>query len=127
MKLLNLDTQTELEYLNYLRQVGILLQTFTPASVFCLDHLHRTYVFETGAKWCIIENTLENSVLKRREDGRGVMGQSRLGDVASHGASSFKSGDGKQTVPKVIPPGSTCWLYNLHKGCHWGETCLSAR
>jgi hypothetical protein len=123
LKLLDLDTQTELDYLDYLRQIGILLQTFTPASVFCLDHLHRTYIFETGSRWCVIENTLENSVLKRKEDGRGVAVQGRRGD-ASHHSVPARSADHKQTGPKVIPAGATCWLYNLFKGCHWGDTCI---
>jgi hypothetical protein len=65
LNLLQLDPDTHVEYLDYLRQLGILLQTFTASSVFCLDHLHRQFVHESAGKWNFIENTLQNSVLKK--------------------------------------------------------------
>jgi hypothetical protein len=56
LNLLNLDEQSYTEYLDYLRQLGILLQTFTVASVFTLDHIHRQFVHESGGRWNFIEN-----------------------------------------------------------------------
>jgi hypothetical protein len=68
LNLLDLDPEPYTQYLDYLRKIGSLLQTFTSSSVFTLDHLHRMYVHETKSVWNIIENTLQNSVLKKKED-----------------------------------------------------------
>ena len=92
LNLLALEGQNKLEYLDFLRQVGILLQTFTATSVFCLDHLHRVYVHETGARWNTIENTLQNSVLKRKEDlARNVGSGGRRNEFSSKSASNSVS------------------------------------
>jgi hypothetical protein len=123
LNLLDLDPEPYTQYLDYLRQVGILLQTFTSSSVFTLDHLHRTYVHETKAVWNIIENTLQNSVLKKKEDvaKQGYKGgqQAPRGDTRS-----MRSGAGVANQPKVIPTDAVCWLYNLPKGCFWGSKCI---
>jgi hypothetical protein len=118
LKLLNLDAKTESEYLEYLRQIGILLQTFTTSSVFCLDHIHRLYIHETGSQWNIIENTLENSVLKKKDDSSRHAGQS----------SPFKKRDfqrdGRQSDSKPVSADAVCYLYNLFKGCPFSsEQC----
>jgi hypothetical protein len=124
--LLNLDEEGYTQYLDYLRQIGILLQTFTVSSVFSLDHIHCQYIHETGHVWNIIENTLQNSVLKKKDEG--VRGHhvynghpNRRGDRDSASrpslARSAKSSNPADYSDKV------CWLYNLFKGCHWGDTC----
>jgi hypothetical protein len=61
-----LTPSEEIQYLDYMRQIGVLLQTFTCSSVFTLDHLHRLHIHSNGGIWNKIENTLENSTLKRR-------------------------------------------------------------
>jgi hypothetical protein len=110
------DTQ-KIAYLDYLRQIGILLQTFTASSVFCLDHLHRNYIFESGACWNVIENTLENSVLKKKEENRYAGNPSA---PQRRTDSKPRSIDGPKSSNKE---GRVCWLYNLYKGCHFGDAC----
>ena len=115
--LLLLNDQQKVEYLDYLRQLGILLQTFVASTVFCLDHLHRHYIFETGKPWNVIENTLQNSVLRRREDAKqyGVSTQQPRRDNG-----------GRVTTDKGGKPLSetVCYLFNLHKGCPYGDSCI---
>jgi hypothetical protein len=65
---IKLSPPEEVQYLDYMRQLGILLQTFTCASVFTLDHLHRLQIHNHGGDWNHIENTLENSTLKKKEE-----------------------------------------------------------
>jgi hypothetical protein len=109
-----------LEYLDYLRQPGILLQTFTCSSVFSLDHLHRQFVFETGARWNLIESTFENSILKKKEDAsRYQASQPRRSDAKPNAAMSSVA-----AAPRLADNSNrVCWLYNLYKGCHYGDTC----
>jgi hypothetical protein len=113
-KLLNLSGQQELEYLDYQRQLGILLQTFTQSSVFLLDHLHRQFVFASNSKWHVIENSLENSVLKKRDEGHKLNSTPSRKFDSSSKRDQGKSGDNGEKV---------CWMYNLHKGCSYGESC----
>jgi hypothetical protein len=92
LNLLNLDEQSYTEYLDYLRQLGILLQTFTVSSVFTLDHIHRQFVHESGGRWNFIENSLENSVLKKKDDSNRSANnvsnsQNRRSDSDSRGSS----------------------------------------
>ena len=118
LNLLNLDEESYTEYLDYLRQLGILLQTFTASSVFTLDHIHRQFVHETSGRWNFIENTLENSVLKKKDEfNRGV----------SHGSHAqgprHNDSRGNSRVAKSVQPGNSekhCWMYNLYKGCPYG-------
>ena len=123
LNLLELEPKAHVEYLDFLRQIGILLQTFTIAPVFTLDHLHRLYIHETKSQWNIIENSLENSVLKKKEDftrQNNVSSSSSNRRSDSRGARSAVS----PTSPKQIGPDAVCWLYNLPKGCFWGEKCI---
>jgi hypothetical protein len=126
LNLLNLDEEAYTQYLDYLRQLGILLQTFTASSVFTLDHIHRLYVHDTGSQWNIIENTLENSVLKKKDEvGRGPV----------HNASSYQSGrrggkfdnrEGRHVNPASVSDNSdkVCWKYNMRNGCNYSaERC----
>jgi hypothetical protein len=116
LNLLVLTDAQKVEYLDYLRQVGILLQTFTASSVFCLDHLHRHYVFESpAAKWNVIENTLQNSVLKKKEDFKHGNVSGRKNDNAMRFSDGGGSSSGKESYADKV-----CWLYNLHKGCPLG-------
>jgi hypothetical protein len=120
LHLLNLDTSTYTEYLDYLRQLGILLQTFTASSVFTLDHIHRQFIFETQGKWNVVENTLQNSILKKKEDAsRHFSGQ-------NVGNNSARRVDNRTYQKSTKPPGAddkVCWLFNLYKGCHFGSEC----
>jgi hypothetical protein len=127
LNLLDLEPEVYVEYLDYLRQVGILLQTFTSSSVFTLDHLHRLYVHDTKSRWNIIENTLQNSVLKKKEDvARQNQFQNQQGgrrnDARSGRAPAASVSGG--TGQKTIGPDAVCWLYNLPKGCFWGNKCI---
>ena len=47
------------EYIEYVSQLGILLQIFTVGSVFALDHLHRQDVYYKSRKWDNINQTLQ--------------------------------------------------------------------
>ena len=111
---MQLDSQTERDYLEYLRQIGILLQTFTPSSVFCLDHIHRQYIFESGERWHLIQNTLENSVLKKRDDGAKQLGAVPKRRDGRPMASTRSESRGSATD-------KTCWLFNMPKGCPYAE------
>jgi hypothetical protein len=58
-------TQTEFEeYLEYMSEVGILLQIFTTSSVFSLDHLHRQDMYYKGRRWDNINHTLQFKAYK---------------------------------------------------------------
>jgi hypothetical protein len=117
LNLLNLEGDTYIEYIDFLRQIGILLQTFTASSVFCLDHVHRQFIFESKgkSKWNIIENTLENSMLKRKDDvSRHNQANNNVKRSDVGGASRSKPRPGS---------GAHCYLFNLHKGCPYGGRC----
>jgi hypothetical protein len=116
--LLALEGQKKLDYFDYLRQIGILMQTFTASSVFVLVHLHRIYIHETSKRWNKIENTLENSVLKRKEDNRHQNVRKQELSCGVGGGNGSYAASSTDTGPKV------CWLYNLYKGCHFGERCV---
>jgi hypothetical protein len=126
LNLLNLDEDGYIQYLDYLRQLRILLQTFTVSSVFSLDHIHRQYIHETGNVWNVIENTLQTSVLKKKDDGnRGHSGANV--QPSRHGDRDASSRGGAVHPAKSTNPADygdkVCWLYNLFKGCHWGDAC----
>jgi hypothetical protein len=121
LNLLQLDPDTHVEYLDYLRELGILLQTFTASSVFCLDHLHRQFVHESAgkAKWNFIENTLQNSVLKKKDEaGR----RSQFGHDNAKRAGRSTPGRFKSNTPST-QQGTHCYCYNLYKGCPYGDSC----
>jgi hypothetical protein len=111
---IKLTPTEEDEYLDYMRQLGVLLQTFSCASVFTLDHLHRLRIHQYGGRWNIIENSMENATLKKKDEN------------VSRNSVPVKSGrpsSGRDSKGKVIPADATCWMYNLHKGCTYGDTC----
>ena len=124
--MLDLELEVYTQYLDYLRQIGILLQTFTSSSVFTLDHLHRVYILESKARWNKIENTLQNSVLKKKDDvarqGQIQSQQARRSDSRPMRSGGFAGATGSQQ--KIIPPDAVCWLFNLPKGCFWGAKCI---
>jgi hypothetical protein len=126
LNLLNLDEHSYTQYLDYLRQLGILLQTFTASSVFTLDHIHRQYIHETGNPWNFIENTLENSVLKKKDDVARGMSHGGFGGQSSR-RSEGKRDQGRRVDPASLSDNSDkiCWLFNMRKGCPWGaEKCF---
>jgi hypothetical protein len=124
LNLLNLDEQSYTEYLDYLRQLGILLQTFTASSVFTLDHIHRQFVHESGSQWNLIENTLENSVLKKKDDSFRNAGHNNVSHSQNQrGSDSRASGRNAKSV-QAGNGEKHCWMYNLYKGCTYGpEKC----
>lgn len=127
-KLLNLSGQAEIEYLDYQRQLGILLQTFTTSSMFLLDHLHRQFVFESGARWHVIENSLQNAVLKKKDEHKYVNNnqhqnqQTRRYDTKPTRSYNVDT-DNRRTNPNESTGETVCWLYNLYKGCYFGDRC----
>ena len=124
MKLLCLDSKTEGEYLEYLRQIGILLQTFTTSSVFCLDHIHRLYIHETGSPWNVIENTLENSVLKKKDDSSRQSGNGGAFRKRDFQKDSRYGEPHKRNDEKPVSADAVCYLFNLFKGCPYpAEQC----
>jgi hypothetical protein len=116
LRVIQLTPEAEIEYLDYLRQLGVLSQTFSCASVFTLDHLHRLSVFRNGGRWNVIENSLENATLKKKDDAN----RSQSHGTGGKGA---RQKDYKASTPKVIGPDTVCWKYNLHNGCTYGDTC----
>jgi hypothetical protein len=63
-----LSNSQVVEYLDYTRKVGDLLQLFTPGSVFLLDHNHMLEVSEEeDKKWSDIDSTLQLAHLKRKD------------------------------------------------------------
>jgi hypothetical protein len=121
LNLLQLEPDLHVEYLDYLRQVGILLQTFTASSVFCLDHLHRQFVHESAgkAKWNFIENTLQNSVLKKKDEASR---QHQMGHDNARRAGRSVPVRAKSNI--AHSPGAHCYCYNLFKGCQYGDNCF---
>jgi hypothetical protein len=100
-------------YIEYMSEIGILLQIFTIGSVFLLDHLHRQDVHLKGRRWDNINHTLQIAILKKKDDptnfvsnqknakkSGGSMGSAR---PTASGNSSF-SNSGGSDVP--------CWHYN---------------
>jgi hypothetical protein len=128
LNLLNLDENSYSQYLDYLRQLGILLQTFTASTVFTLDHIHRQYIHETGNPWNFIENTLENSVLRKKDDAArglshgGFAGQSSRRNDRSDGRRD--QGRRADSASQADNSDKVCWLYNMRKGCPWGDKCF---
>jgi hypothetical protein len=118
---IKLSAADEIQYLDYMRQIGLLLQTFTCASVFTLDHLHRLQIHASGGAWNHIENTLENSTLKKKDENGNKSFSTGMGQRNPPGNPSKLSGQKKPG--KVIGPDSVCWCYNLHKGCPYGDEC----
>ena len=107
-----------LDYLEYVRKLGDLLQLYTPGSVFQLDHNHRLELHESTTKrrWQDIDCTLENAHLKRRDD-------------SGHASSSvlYKPGM-SQSQPDRRSSGfrkrGVCWAYNSPEGCFYSrEKC----
>jgi hypothetical protein len=119
---IKLTPEEEIQYLDYMRQIGVLLQTFTCSSVFTLDHLHRLQIHRNGGRWNEIENTLENSTLKKKDDNFSKPNSNPGGGQRP---SNKQTRDPQKRNPgnKIIPADAYCWCYNLYKGCPYGEEC----
>jgi hypothetical protein len=103
-----------LDYLEYVRKLGDLLQLYTPGSVFQLDHNHRLELHESTTKrrWQEIDCTLENAHLKRRDD-------------ASHATNApyrpnVSQGQFDRRNPTSRRRG-VCWAYNSPEGCMYSK------
>ena len=96
-----------LDYLEYNRKIGDLLQLYTASSIFQLDHNHRLEVHEDSTRrWNEIDCTLENAHLKRRDDpSHNIAANTMYKPAGSQGASSRRntSSSGKRGV---------CWAFN---------------
>jgi hypothetical protein len=98
------------EYLEYMCQVGILLQTFTVGSVFALDHLHRQDVHYKGRLWDNINQTLQIAILKKKDDASNfISSQKNVRKVPSIQPA-------RQSSVSAVMSGSNssipCWHYN---------------
>jgi hypothetical protein len=97
------------DYLDYNRKIGDLLQLYQPGSVFILDHNHRIEVNENDdRRWCDIDATLQNAHLKRKDS------QQTDGSVAKNNASSGN-------VHRRFPRRGACYAYNSAEGCPVGK------
>jgi hypothetical protein len=97
------------DYIEYMCQVGILLQTFTVGSVFALDNLHRQDVFYKGRAWDNINQTLQIALLKKKDDASNFLSNQKASKrvpmatpVKQYSASS--SSVANSSIP--------CWHYN---------------
>jgi hypothetical protein len=100
------------DYLEYNRKIGDLLQIYTASSVFHLDHIHRQEIHEgTDRRWHLIDCTLENAHLKRRDEAsHNTSANAMYKPAGSQGAVGRRnvSSNGKRGI---------CWAYNSTEGC----------
>jgi hypothetical protein len=103
-----------LDYLEYIRKLGDLLQLYTHASVFQLDHNHRLELHESTTKrlWQDIDCTLENAHLKRRDDGGHAANTLYKPNVSQ--------GQFDRRNPSFRRRG-VCWAYNTPEGCSYSR------
>lgn len=107
-------TKTQLtDYLAYNRKIGDLLQQFTPASVFILDHVHRLEVHDTvGKRWNKIDATLQAAHLRKRDDVTNSYGKNINSSVPSDNPNRQRNQRQNQTP---------CWAYNSVEGCRYSK------
>jgi hypothetical protein len=104
------------EYIEYVSQLGILLQIFTVGSVFALDHLHRQDVYYKSRKWDNINQTLQMSILKKRDErNAGFMGKQTATNVKKSNGSVSRQGGANGPNSSANTP---CWHFNQQ-----GKTC----
>jgi hypothetical protein len=108
-----LTASTLTDYLDYCRNVGDLLQLYTPASVFMLENNHRLEVHETiGKRWNDIDATLQSSHLKKKDDQQ--YGAKNNGNVRSDNYSNSRRGPNRHV-------NSPCWAFNSPEGCRFSK------
>jgi hypothetical protein len=110
------------EYLDFLRQIGDLLQVFTCASVLILDNEHRLEVAETGRRWNLINPTTQIALLKHKEEAANRANLNRGG--AAQATSNATRGTGAPGNPPRNPSNRICTAYNSEAGCKYGSTCI---
>jgi hypothetical protein len=103
------------QYLEYTRRIGDLLQIFTASSVFVLDNHHRLEQHQTGDSMSLINCTLQNSHLKKKDESVASLHYS----AAAAAKSSAGNGGGSARRGAVRP----CWMYNSDDGCPYGKSC----
>jgi hypothetical protein len=96
------------DYLHYTRQVGDLLQVYTSATVFQLDHEHRQEVAREEHRWNEVSSHLERYYLERVRGSGGNAGTSTNGG-GSGGTATSKSAKRRFNHP--------CARYNSKDGC----------
>jgi hypothetical protein len=116
------------DYLDYERRIGGLMQLFTHASVFILDHEHRIDRHKVGGKWNKIDPTAIGSLLKRKDESMlpAGMSTSRYGTSGNSVAGSSPSGGASAGASQRRQPFKSkglCWAYNSAEGCYYGSNC----
>jgi hypothetical protein len=110
------SAQDLIDYRDYMRKVGDLLNQFTYSSVFCLDNDHRVDVNFSDRRWNDIDCTLEVYYLKKKEDG--ASNSNTMYSPVGAGGGNKKAVLGKQRNGSNI-----CWDYNSSDGCRYGDSC----
>jgi hypothetical protein len=104
-----------LDYLEYVRKIGDLLQLYTPGSVFQLDHNHRLELHESTTKrrWQDIDCTLENAHLKRRDEtGHTLSSVLYKPNMSQSQTDRRGTGYWRRGV---------CWAFNSAEGCSFSR------
>jgi hypothetical protein len=122
-----LSAQDLMDYLDYCRKIGDLLNQFTTSSVFILDNDHRIEVNQTaGKRWNDIDSHLEIYTLRRKDEH--VHGSNSSYSPASVGGGQNRNNSrrpqsqgGNQNRPKLA--GGLCWDFNSLEGCFYGDKC----
>ena len=101
------------DYLEYTGRVGDLLQLFTASSVFVLDNHHRLEQHQTGKPISLVNCTLQNSHLKRKDESMHVSAAAGAAkNTYSSGGAGNRRGNSR-----------ACWMYNSEEGCPFGRGC----
>jgi hypothetical protein len=117
--------QDLIDYLDYTRKVGDLLNQFTYSSVFILDNDHRIYVNTHGGRWNQIDCTLELYHLKRKEDvtTKQVSGAGYVPKTSASTSVNSVAARKSQSQSRPRIGGGLCWDYNSPEGCTYGDQC----
>jgi hypothetical protein len=109
--------QDLIDYLDYNRKIGDLLNQFTYSSVFLVDNDHRVDVNHSGRRWNDIDCSLELYYLKKKDEGTHNAMYSPVSSVI-HGTPNVSS---RRSQPKSSS--GICWDYNSADGCRYGDGC----
>jgi hypothetical protein len=112
--------QDLIDYLDYTRKIGDLLNQFTHSSVFLVDNDHRVDVNHTDRRWNDIDCSLELYYLRKKDEGsHNSMYSPPVGNTASASGNSRR----QQSSQQSRASGGVCWDYNSADGCKYGDTC----
>ena len=113
-----LSHQELIDYLDYERRIGGLMQLFTHSTVFILDNEHRIDVHRFNDRWNDIDPTMIGSLLRKKEESQlpsNVHTAPRREGQRSQGPRQGSRGDGRKNA--------ACWQYNSPEGCPYGQSC----